>query len=52
MSDGSILKVDDFLQNYALTICLNQYEAKEKDDPLYKISADDLEASKEQLNGN
>ncbi|XP_030760508.1 SUMO-activating enzyme subunit 2 [Sitophilus oryzae] len=37
--DGSILKCDDFLQNYELTVLVNQYEAVEKDDPLYKVVA-------------
>lgn len=52
MVDGSILKVDDFLQNYQLTIGINHYVAKEKDDPPYKIAADpeDLKA-KEDTNG-
>ncbi|KAJ8919651.1 hypothetical protein NQ315_006178 [Exocentrus adspersus] len=50
--DGSILKCDDFLQNYELTVAVNQYEAKEKDDPLYKVVAnkDELKA-KEPANG-
>ncbi|CAG9859331.1 unnamed protein product [Phyllotreta striolata] len=50
--EGSILKCDDFLQNYELSVAVNQYEAKEKDDPLYKIVAnpDDLKA-KESVNG-
>lgn len=38
--DGSILKVDDFLQDYELTVCVHDYEAKEKDDPPFKISSD------------
>lgn len=38
--DGSILKADDFLQNYELTININQYQAQEKDDPTYKIVCD------------
>lgn len=38
--DGSILKVDDFLQNYNLTIGINHYVATEKDDPLFKVVAD------------
>ncbi|XP_072394210.1 SUMO-activating enzyme subunit 2 [Diabrotica undecimpunctata] len=44
--DGTILKCDDFLQNYALTITVNHYEVKEKDDPPYKIvaNAEDLKA--------
>ncbi|XP_044269565.1 SUMO-activating enzyme subunit 2 [Tribolium madens] len=44
--DGSILKVDDFLQNYELTINISHYEAKEKDDPAFKFVAnpDDLKA--------
>lgn len=47
--DGSILKVDDFLQNYNLTIGINHYVAKEKDDPPYKVVADpnDLKPSVE-----
>lgn len=52
MSDGSILKVDDFLQNYALTVCVNQYVAKADDVASYKISAEDLQPPKEQSNGN
>ncbi|XP_057651651.1 SUMO-activating enzyme subunit 2 [Diorhabda carinulata] len=44
--DGSILKCDDFLQNYELTVAVNHYEAKEKDDPPYKVVAnpDELKA--------
>lgn len=38
--DGSILKVDDFLQNYELTVTINHYEPKLKEDPPYKIIAD------------
>lgn len=38
--DGSILKVDDFLQNYELTVTVNHYEPKAKDDPPYIINAD------------
>ncbi|XP_017777990.1 PREDICTED: SUMO-activating enzyme subunit 2 [Nicrophorus vespilloides] len=47
--DGAILKVDDFLQNYELTICIHHYVPKEKEDPLYKILADmDLQAKSEE----
>ncbi|CAH2010113.1 unnamed protein product [Acanthoscelides obtectus] len=51
--DGSILKCDDFLQNYELTVHVNHYEAKEKEDPLFKVVAnpEDLKA-KEMTNGN
>lgn len=51
--DGSILKVDDFLQNYELTVYVNQYEPKEKEDPLFKIVAnvEDLKAKSEEING-
>lgn len=35
--DGSILKVDDFLQNYQLTVTVNHYVPAERSDPLYKI---------------
>lgn len=47
--DGSILKVDDFLQNYNLTISINHYEAKEKDDPVFKVigNRDELKAKEE-----
>lgn len=38
--DGSILKADDFFQNYELTININHYEPKEKDDPPYKLICD------------
>lgn len=50
--DGSILKCDDFLQNYELTVAINHYEPQEKDDPLYKVVAnpDELKA-KESING-
>lgn len=34
-----MLKVDDFLQNYELSIYVNQYEAQ-KDEPEFKIIAD------------
>ncbi|KAK6632657.1 hypothetical protein RUM43_013425 [Polyplax serrata] len=39
ITDGSLLKVDDFLQNYELSIYVNQYEAQ-KDEPEFKIIAD------------
>lgn len=35
--DGVLLKVDDFLQNYELTVAVNDYQPKEKDDPPYKV---------------
>lgn len=38
--DGSMLKVDDFLQNYELTVAVNDYQPLEKDDPPYKIASD------------
>jgi hypothetical protein len=37
--DGSILKVDDFLQNYELSITVSHKE-QEKDKPEYEIVAD------------
>ncbi|XP_018322684.1 SUMO-activating enzyme subunit 2 isoform X3 [Agrilus planipennis] len=48
--DGSVLKVDDFLQNYELTVIVNQYKAENKEDPPYKIVADpnDLKAKAEE----
>lgn len=51
--DGSILKVDDFLQNYELTVGIHNYVAKEKEDPLYTVAADpeDLKAKPEETNG-
>ncbi|XP_018571091.1 SUMO-activating enzyme subunit 2 [Anoplophora glabripennis] len=50
--DGSILKCDDFLQNYELTVAINHYEAKEKDDPPYKVVANPEELkAKETANG-
>lgn len=51
--EGSILKCDDFLQNYELTIAVNHYVPKEKEDPLYKIVAnpEDLKPKEEELNG-
>lgn len=51
--DGCIIKADDFLQNYELTIAIHHFVAKEKDDPLYKIVADpeDLKAKPEEANG-
>ncbi|XP_066149326.1 SUMO-activating enzyme subunit 2 [Euwallacea fornicatus] len=50
--DGSILKCDDFLQNYELTVAVNNYEAETKEDPLFKVVAnpDELKA-KEAKNG-
>ncbi|XP_060520679.1 SUMO-activating enzyme subunit 2 [Cylas formicarius] len=50
--DGSILKCDDFLQNYELTVVVNMNDANEKDDPPFKIIAnpEDLKA-KEDKNG-
>ncbi|KAK4877132.1 hypothetical protein RN001_009638 [Aquatica leii] len=47
--DGSILKADDFLQNYNLTIGITQYVA-EKDEPLFKIDSQNTEL-KPQENG-
>lgn len=38
--DGSLLKVDDFLQNYELTVAVNHYVPAEKTDPLYKITSE------------
>lgn len=51
--DGSILKCDDFLQNYELTVAINQYEPVEKDDPPYKVvcNPEELKA-KEDKNGH
>ncbi|RZC41680.1 SUMO-activating enzyme subunit 2 [Asbolus verrucosus] len=46
--DGSILKADDFLQSYELTININHYEAKEKDDPLFKFIANPAELKAKQ----
>ncbi|KAK5642535.1 hypothetical protein RI129_008702 [Pyrocoelia pectoralis] len=48
--DGSILKADDFLQNYNLTIGINNYIA-EKDKPLFKIDAKSEELKPSQQNG-
>lgn len=47
--DGSILKVDDFLQNYELSITISHYEAIEKDDPVFKLigNPEDLKAKEE-----
>lgn len=47
--DGSLLKVDDFLQNYNLTIGITHYVAKEKNDPLFKIvgNREELKAKEE-----
>jgi ubiquitin-like 1-activating enzyme E1 B len=47
--DGSILKVDDFLQNYELTVNINHYEAKDKEDPPFKFIANpaDLKTKQE-----
>lgn len=39
IKDGCLLKVDDFLQNYELTVYVNHYEAP-KDEPDFKIIAD------------
>lgn len=49
--DGSILKADDFLQNYNLTIGITNYIA-EKDGPLFKIDAKSEELQPNQQNGN
>lgn len=49
--DGSILKADDFLQNYNLTIGITNYIA-EKDEPLFKIDAKSEELQPNQQNGN
>lgn len=50
--DGSILKVDDFLQNYELTVNVNHYEATVKDDPPFKIICDpeQLKAKEDNVN--
>lgn len=50
--DGGILKCDDFLQNYELTVAVNHYEPVEKDDPPYKVvcNPEELKA-KETKNG-
>ncbi|KAB0796474.1 hypothetical protein PPYR_10535 [Photinus pyralis] len=48
--DGSILKADDFLQNYNLTIGITNYIA-EKDEPLFKIDAKSEELQPNQQNG-
>lgn len=51
--DGTIIKCDDFLQNYELTVAINHYEAKEKDDPLFRIVANPEELkAKETVNGS
>ncbi|XP_076264949.1 ubiquitin-like activating enzyme 2 [Rhynchophorus ferrugineus] len=52
--DGSILKCDDFLQNYELTVAINQYEAVEKDDPFFKVVAnpDELKAKESNTKEN
>lgn len=52
--DGSILKVDDFLQNYELTVNVNHYEPKTKEDPPHKIICDpeQLKAKEENVNGS
>lgn len=51
--DGCVLKADDFLQNYELTIAINQYVPTDPTDPLYKISAnpEDLKAKSSETNG-
>ncbi|XP_050316111.1 SUMO-activating enzyme subunit 2 [Anthonomus grandis grandis] len=50
--DGSMLKCDDFLQNYELTVAINHYTPVEKDDPPYKVVADPEELKpKEDKNG-
>lgn len=52
--DGSILKADDFLQNYELTICINQKAVDPKADAIFKILTDtsDIKAKPEASNGN
>lgn len=47
--DGSILKADDFLQNYELTINVTHYEPKDKEDPPFKLIAnlEELKATQE-----
>ncbi|KAK9876752.1 hypothetical protein WA026_014990 [Henosepilachna vigintioctopunctata] len=51
--EGTVLKCDDFLQNYELQIAVNHYEAKEKDDPLFKVAVnpEDLKAKEDIKNG-
>ncbi|XP_044764065.1 SUMO-activating enzyme subunit 2 [Coccinella septempunctata] len=48
--EGSMLKCDDFLQNYELQIAINHYVAKDKEDPLYKVAVnpEDLKPKKEE----
>jgi ubiquitin-like 1-activating enzyme E1 B len=51
--DGSILKVDDFLQNYELTVNINHYEAKDKEDPPFKFIANPADLkTKQEGDGN
>lgn len=55
--DGSILKADDFLQNFELTICINQKAVDPKADAIFKILTDtsDIKAKPEEnkaANGN
>lgn len=46
------MKCDDFLQNYELTVAVNQYVPVEKDDPPYKVVANPEELkAKEEKNG-
>ncbi|CAH0546939.1 unnamed protein product [Brassicogethes aeneus] len=50
--DGSILKVDDFLQNYELTITITQYEKSKPEDPSFKVVGNPEEMkAKESTNG-
>ena len=52
ITDGCILKVDDFLQNYELTLLVNQYVPKEREDPRFKIIKSDTNMKPmETLNG-
>lgn len=50
--DGSLLKCDDFLQNYELTVAVSQYVPEVKDDPPFKVVANPEELkAKEEKNG-
>lgn len=41
INDGCILKVDDFFQNYELTIVISHIDA-DREDPLFKVVSDNI----------
>lgn len=49
--DGSILKIDDFVQSYDLTVYVNHYEPETVNDPPVKIVCDEEALRTKDKNG-